>query len=80
MRDLRLGYGDEFPALTVGGNAYQRPVSTQNIGDGYFVALDVFPSEDAQRVIDELKASLTPKKQKAKEVNPDDAESAGSSL
>ena len=88
MNDPRLGHITEdavqFPAQTVSGNAYSRPVSTRNIGGGYFVALDMFPPADVdvEVVVRELQQIIAPKKQKLvkEDVSTDDAEPVSSSL
>lgn len=83
MTDPRIGriHADriEFPAVTVGGAAYERPASTLNLGDGYFVVLDIGRESDPQ-ALDDLKALIAPKAKKAKEVSTDDAQPARGEL
>ncbi len=78
--DERIGYGEQFPALTLGGKSYTRPVSTRAIGGGYFVALDAFPHPnlDTEAEIAALQATLprTHEVSKKKGKHDDESESA----
>ena len=69
ITDERLGRIEEggvtYPALTVNGNPYERYMTTQQLGGGYFVALDTWGVPD-ESVLDDLKARIAPKAKKGK--------------
>lgn len=82
MSDNRLGkWGEtpQFPARTISGREYTRPVTTLDIGDGFFVVIDLRPTVDVGAEIEAIRASLKPAR-KAKpapveqEVTPDESE------
>lgn len=72
-----------FPALSVSGNPYERHQSTLQLGDGYFVVLDMWGAAD-EGVLDELRKRIAPKAKKGKHddqaeavATPDDQPDAG---
>lgn len=54
-----------FPAFTVNGNPFERYMSTQQIGGGYFVALDTWGAPDVDELA-RLKTLIAPKSTKGK--------------
>lgn len=55
-QDPRIGTSDARPQITVTGQPIVGAPSTLNIGAGYIVALDAFPSDAQDMVIATLRA------------------------
>lgn len=67
-----------YPSVTIAGNSFVKPVSTCNLGHGYFCVLDNQLSMlERDKKIEELKALVRPektirRKRPDKTIQPDD--------
>jgi GH24 family phage-related lysozyme (muramidase) len=77
MDDERVGKVNEsWPRVTVTGKAYQRPVSTLTIGNGYFVVLDTFPTVEQTETIATLRKKINLPKAVSRAARKESSENA----
>ncbi len=62
MNDNRIGTYEALPAVTVSGRRREPACPVTGLGGEFVVARDLFPGANEDAVIEELTASLAPKK------------------
>lgn len=61
--DDKIGKVNEtWPEVTVTGRAYTRPCTTVAIGNGHFVVLDTFMTEDGWQAVEMLRKTVNQSK------------------